>query len=283
MSRPAPAFDVRRIVVAIDGSPEARDVLEAAARLAARLHAELEGVFVRDINLVHLARLPVGREIQFLTGQGRDFTAEALEADIRTREFTARRALAAAAERVHVQYSFRTAQGQVDVEYVTAADAGDLLIVGSGSRSPWGTARFTHTAREVAERAPRSVLVSRPGAWFAAGVPLVCHDGGTGSWRALDAGLYFFGVHEGRLAVLILANDRGEAETLRAQVEAHLAARGVSPRFLYGVRPRAPEVCRLAGEAGAGVLVMAADCPALDAPRRREVLESIACPVLIVR
>ena len=37
MSRAAPAFDVRRIVVAIDGSPEAGDVLEAAARLAARL------------------------------------------------------------------------------------------------------------------------------------------------------------------------------------------------------------------------------------------------------
>ncbi|MDE0028026.1 MAG: universal stress protein [Deltaproteobacteria bacterium] len=282
MSRPAPAFDVRRIVVAMDGSPEAGNVLEAAARLAARLQAELEGVFVRDINLVHLARLPVGREIQFLTGQGRDFTAEALEADIRTREFAARRALAAAAERVHVQYSFRTAQGQVDVEMVTAAGGGDLVIVSSGSRSPWGAARSTRTAREVAERAPRSVLISKPGALLA-GVPLVCHDGSIGSWRALDAGLYFFGLHEGRLAVLILADDRAEAETLRAQVEARLAARGVSPRVLYGVRPRAPEVCRLAGEAGAAVLVMAADCPALDAPRRREVLEAIACPVLIVR
>ena len=281
MSRPAPPLDVRRIVVAIDGSREAADVLEAAARLAARLHAELEGVFVRDINLVRLAGLPVGREIQFLTGQGRDFTAEALEADIRTREFAAERALAAAAERVHVKYSFRTAQGQMDVEFVTAAGGGDLLIVSSGSRSPWGAARFTHTAR-VAERAPRSVLISKPGALLA-GVPLVCHDGSIGSWHALDAGLYFFGVHEGRLAVLILADDRTEAETLRVQVEAHLAARGVSPRFLYGVRPRAPEMCRLAGEAGAGVLVMAADCPALDAPRRREVLEAIACPVLIVR
>lgn len=282
MSRPAPAFDVRRIVVAIDGSPEATDVLEAAARFAARLHAELEGVFVRDINLVRLASLPVGREIQFPTGQGRDFTAEALEADIRTREFAARRALAAVAERVHVKYSFRTAQGRLDVEFVTAAGAGDLLVVGSGSRRPWGAARFTHTAREVAERSPHSVLISKPGALLA-GVPLVCHDGSIGSWRALDAGLYFFGLHEGRLAVLILADDRTEAETLRAQVEARLAARGVSPRVLYGVRPRAPEVCRLAGEAGAGVLVMAADCPALDAPRRREVLEAIACPVLIVR
>ncbi|MCY4487115.1 MAG: universal stress protein [Deltaproteobacteria bacterium] len=282
MSRPVPAFDVRRIVVAIDGSRAAAEVLEAAARLAARLHAELEGVFIRDINLLRLASLPVGREIQFPTGQGRDFTADALEADIRTREFAARRALAAAAERVHVSYSFRTAEGQVDVEVVTAAGGGDLLIVNSETRSRWGAARSTHVAREVAERAPRSVLVSKPGALLA-GVPLVCHDGGAGSWHALDAGLYFFGLHEGRLAVLILADDPVEAETLRRQVEDRLAARGVSPRFLYGVRPRAPEVCRLAGEAGAGVLVMAADCPALDTPRQREVLESITCPVLIVR
>ena len=282
MSRPGPGFDVRRIVVAIDASPEAVDALETAARLAARLHAELEGVFVRDINLVRLAGLPVGREIQFLTGQGRDFTADALEADIRTREVAARRALAAAAERVRVSHSFRTAEGRVEVEVVTAAGGGDLLIVNSESRAPWGAARFAHVAREAAERAPRSVLISKPGARLA-GVPLVCHDGSPGSWRALDAGLYFFGLHEGRLAVLILADDRAGAEIVRRPVEDRLAARGVSPRFLYGVRPRAPEVCRLAGESGAGVLVMAADCPALDAPHRREVLESITCPVLIVR
>ncbi len=282
MSRFEPAFDVRRIVVAIDSSADANAALEEAASLAARLHAELEGVYVQDINLVRLAGLPVGREIRFLTGEGRDFTTDALEAETRAQEFAARRAIAAAAARASVAYAFRIARGQVDVEVISAAGNGDLLILGTGNRSPWGGVRLGRTARAAAERAPRSVLISKPGA-RPVGVPLICYDGSGGSPRALEAGLRIFGVHEGRLAVLILADDVPAAERLRHQVEDRLASSGVRPRFLYGARPLAHEVCRLASESGAGVLVMAADCAAIDEPHRGEVLESVACPVLLVR
>lgn len=282
MSRPDPGFEVRRIVVAIESSSDASAALEEAAGLAARLHADLEGVYVEDINLVRLAGLPVGREIHFLTGKGRDFTADALEAETRAQEFAARRAVAAAAARARVTYAFRTARGQVDAEVISAAGRGDLLILGTGERSPWGGVRLGRAARAAAERAPRSVLISRSGA-RAAGVPLVCYDGSAGSRRALEAGLRIFGAHEGRLAVLILAGHAPDAESLRREVEERLAPLGVGSRFLYGSRPLAREVCALAGDSGAGVLVMAADCPALDQPHREEVLESVACPVLIVR
>ena len=60
MSRPGPGFEVRRIVVAIDSSSNAASALEEAAGLAARLHAELEGVYVQDINLVRLGRVARG-------------------------------------------------------------------------------------------------------------------------------------------------------------------------------------------------------------------------------
>ena len=282
MSRPGPGFDVRRIVVAIERAADATAALEEAAGLAARFHAELEGVFVQDINLVRLAGLPVGREIQFLTGQVRDFTADALEAETRAQEFAARRAVAAAAARARVTYAFRTARGQVDVEVLSAADSGDLLVLGAGERSPWSRARLGPAARAAAERAPRSVLISKPGT-RTAGVPLVCYDGSVGSRRALEAGLRIFGAHEGRLAVLILADDASDAETLRREVEERLTPLGVGCRFLHGSRPSAREVCALASESGAGVLVMAADCPTLDEPYREEVLESVACAVLIVR
>lgn len=280
MSRPAPGFEIRRIVVAIE-SPSEAAALEEAAGLAARLDAELEAVFVEDIDLVRLAGLPVGREVRFLTGESRDFTADTLEADTRAQVFAARRAVAAAAARARVACAFRTARGQVELEILSAAGKGDLLILGTGRRSPWGGARLGRTARAAAERAPRSVLISKPGA-RSGRVPLVCYDGSAGSRRALDAGLRIFGIHEGRLGVLILADDAAGSETLRRQVEDLLTPLGVGPRFLYGARPLAHEVCSLAGESGAGVLVMAADCSALDEPRR-EVLETVACPVLIVR
>ena len=95
-------FGIRRIMVALDGSAHASGAPEAAAALAARLHAELEGVFVQDIDLARLAALPIGREIQFLTGRGRDFTADELDAHNVEQEACARRAIAAAAARARV-------------------------------------------------------------------------------------------------------------------------------------------------------------------------------------
>ena len=83
-------FGIRRIMVALDGSAHASGAPEAAAALAARLHAELEGVFVQDIDLARLAALPIGREIQFLTGRGRDFTADELDAHNLEQEACAR-------------------------------------------------------------------------------------------------------------------------------------------------------------------------------------------------
>ncbi len=282
MSPPPGGFEVRRIVVAVEGPSDAGTALEEAARLAARLHAELEGVFVQDVNLVRLAGLPVGREIHFLTGKGRDFTADALEDETRVQEFAARRAVAAAAASARVAFAFRTARGQVDAEVVSSAGGGDLLILGAGKPVPWGRGRLGRTARAAAESAPRSVLISKPGV-RAAGVPLICCDGSAGSLRALEAGLHLFGLHEGKLAVLVLADTDAGAETLRRQVEERLAPLGVEFRFLHGARPEAREVCRLARDAGTGVLVMAADCPALKEPDRQRVLDSVACPILIVR
>lgn len=116
MSSIKQGFDVHRIVVAIDSSSHAASALEAAATLAAALHAELEGIFVEDINLARLAELPVGREVQFLTGQARDFTSSALAAQNKAQEFSARRAIAAAASRARITHVFHVARGHVVAE-----------------------------------------------------------------------------------------------------------------------------------------------------------------------
>ena len=46
---------IRRILVALDASPHSQAALQAASELAAALKAELVGIFVEDVNLLHLA------------------------------------------------------------------------------------------------------------------------------------------------------------------------------------------------------------------------------------
>lgn len=275
-------FEVHRIVVAIDSSAHAASALEAAATLAAELQAELEGIFVEDINLARLAELPVGREIQFLTGQARDFTAASLEAQYKQQEFSARRAIAAAAARARITHVFRVARGQVDVEVISAADNADLLILGIGDKSPGGRGRLGNTARAAAERAPHSVLISKPGV-RSISAPLVCYDGSDGAKRALEAAVRLFGVREKGITVLVIASDVDRAGVLRQEVDDRLKSLPARPKFLHSARPAPDQMCRFATESGADVLVMSADCDLIAGAERLHILEQIACPVLLVR
>jgi nucleotide-binding universal stress UspA family protein len=275
-------FEIHRIVVAIDSSAHAASALEAAATLAAELHAELEGIFVEDINLARLAELPVGREIQFLTGQARDFTAAALEAQNKEQEFSARRAIAAAATRARITHVFRVARGQVDVEVISAAGNADLLILGMGGGSPGGRGRLGSTARAAAERAPHSVLISKPG-MRSIGAPLVCYDGSDGAKRALEAAIRLSGVRENGITVLIVARDVDQAGVLRQEVDGRLEPLRMRPKFLHSAHPAPDQMCRFATESGADVLVISADSDLIGGAEKLKMLEQIACPVLLVR
>lgn len=276
------SFEIRRIVVAIDSSGQSASALDAAAMLAANLHAELEGLFVEDINLARLAALPVGREIQFLTGEARDFTASALETQNREQEFSARRAIAAAAARARITHVFRVTRGLVDVEVISAASNADLLILGMGGGTPGGRRRLGSTARAAAERAPHSVLISKPGV-RSIGSPLICYDGSEGAMRALEAAIRLSGAGEKAITVLIVAQDIDHAGALRQQVNEKFLSLPLRPKFLHSAQPAPDQMCRFAAESGADVLVISADSKLLAGAERLKMLEQIACPVLLVR
>ena len=56
-------LSIRRIMVALDASPRNVEMIEIAAKLAARMGSELIGLFVEDINLLRMADLPFASEI----------------------------------------------------------------------------------------------------------------------------------------------------------------------------------------------------------------------------
>ena len=71
MSEAKPESSSRRILVVLDASPFGLEALEAAAGLAARLRAELQGLFVEDVDLLRLAGLPFARELAYSSSQRR--------------------------------------------------------------------------------------------------------------------------------------------------------------------------------------------------------------------
>ena len=148
-------MSIRRIVVSMESAPQDRAALEAAADIAARLQAELVGLFIEDIDLLHFAALPFAHEVGFPSATRRPLDVSAMERSLRTLAEEGRRALAEIAGRMPLRWSFRVARGSTSVELLAAAAEADLLV-----------ARATGIERavlHVAGGAPTLVLLLRDG------------------------------------------------------------------------------------------------------------------------
>jgi nucleotide-binding universal stress UspA family protein len=274
-------FLVRRIVVAADCSAHGRAAMEAAAALGALLGAELEGLFVEDVDVVTVAELAVGRELHAISGRPRALDREALERELRAEAAQARRALERVAGRSHVSVSFRVVRGRVEREVIAAAGEADMLVLGTASRSLGAHHRPGSTAVAAAERAPRSVLFLRSGS-AVSGRVVALYDGSPGAARALQAGARLSAADGGALTVLLVA-PAAEAAALRAEAERDLEEWKVNARFLHTTAADLRDLCRLAAESRGAVLVLSADSPLLGERGHRELLARTGCPILLVR
>ncbi len=127
---------VRRVFAAIDSSPFGSAALEAAALLATELHAELRGLFIEDINLFRVARMPFAKEVDSLSGTLRRLDVEELERALRIKAEGVRQAIADTAQRTSLNWSFRIFRGNVTQMTLAAALDADLLLIGRERSMP---------------------------------------------------------------------------------------------------------------------------------------------------
>ena len=226
----------RRIVVGLDASNHSHAALAAAVALAGRLHSELEGIFVEDINLLRLAELPFAREVRF--GQtARPVQGEEVLRGLRARAAVLRRELEDVAEQSKISSSFRVVRGAVAGELLAAALEADVLALGRMGHSLSRRARLGSTARAAIARAAAAVLLVQPE--VDDGPVLVLYDGTATGARALALAAAVSGAGD-ELRVLAWGPDEATAFE-RRQLAAHLleASEGHAQyQHLAGSHPR---------------------------------------------
>jgi hypothetical protein len=127
-------FAVRRILLALDAASHNLPSFESAVELAAQLEAELAALFVEDPNLLRLAGLPFVREIRFPSATEEQPEPARIERELRVLAEQTRQALAAAAERAKLRWSFRVVRGAIETELRAAVTEADLLLLGARAR-----------------------------------------------------------------------------------------------------------------------------------------------------
>jgi len=271
MTEPGGAEAPRRILVALEAGESAPALLEAAANLAAGLHAELVGLFVEDSELLDAADLPVTRSIPSHAQAHAPLDARLMRRALRIWETKAGDALASAAERWRVKWSFRVVRGTMEEQILAEARSDDLLALGTPGKAV-RRARLAAASRAVAERAPCSVLLMQAAGGADRPVAVI-YDG---SERALATGERLARIYGRPLQVLAVGDSEAAAATW---LERHRGGARVDPRVVDS----AAEICAALKRRHPGMLVLDPEGALVGKIGLDTLLGELKCSVLVLR
>ncbi|NTU90826.1 MAG: universal stress protein [Chlorobiaceae bacterium] len=272
---------IRTIAVALDCSPHSKASLEAAAKMAARLSAELVGIFVEDTNLLRMAGLPFTEEIRLYSSTTTKLDEAQLERLLRLQAREARELLERTAEALTVRHTFRVMRGMVPEQLMSAATEADILVLGRSGRSPSCRKGLGSTARTALCESKRTVLLMRPGFSSAAGPLLVLFDGSEGSRNALETALTTADP-ESTLHLVVIDPEPESAEKLEQEAQTIVGERGISVEYHHLPQVGGRDLVRYLRMIDSGLLVLS-DRMNLPEEVFNELVSEIDSPVLVVR
>ncbi len=271
---------IRRILVALDSSHHSLAAMEAAVELAASLKAELEGLYVEDVNLLRAAGSSVAREVRYPYISAERLDQARMERELRAQATQSHRALEAACARRQVKWSFRVVRGEVISQVLEAALEADLLSLGKASRPLIQRVRLGSTARAAVAQSPRSVLLIQRDAVVKPPVVTVYEDS-RGSRHALQTAAHLAQKQGNYLSVLILVRPRDDAQRLQNQVSNWLRGQGLAVRSQLLPGANARTLAQAVRAEQSGVLVLSITTLPDDA--LHTLLDEVECPILLAR
>lgn len=272
---------IRRILVALDTSAHSQAALHAAATLAALLKAELVGLFVEDINLIRLARLPFVREVRYLTATPQELNPSQMEGQLKRMAAQAKRELSYTAEEYDISWSFRVVRGPVPAAVLAATLEADLLAMGRISHAPVKTTRLGSTAKTAVSQAPRPVLLMCPDADLERPA-LVIFDGSGTAWRALRVAA-LLAQSSGTLRIFIWASDDGTAQQYKNDIARHFEKSNVEISYRRLYRTNDERLTEIIHNSDVGLLVLGNTDTQLPPEMVETLLHELDYPILIVR
>ena len=280
MDTPQSEAIIQRILVALDASTYSLAALEAAAHLAAALEAELNGLYVEDINLLHWADLPFTRVVRYPSPTDEVIDRARMEQQLQQRAEQARRALVNIARELNLPWSFKVVRGQVTSVLLAAGLEADLLALGWVSYPRTRRMRLGSTARALVTQLPRVV-------WLPArqevpeGAPVfVTYDGSPAAQKALALAE--------RLStdlpiVCVLTGPADAVRQLKDEALAQLATKEtVQITVRHLPEADAESLARLVGMEHGGLLVTGGAIP-FSASALDYLLDHLDCSLLLVR
>lgn len=282
MNQVKASFTLKRILVPLDASKHSMTALNIAAELAAAQEAELEGLFVEDINLLQLCEFPFVREISVWGGTARFIDRAETERQLRVRAQWLKGILADVAKTHNVPWRFRVTRGGVPAEVLAAAENADLTILGGAGWSMTRPRMTGSTVRTLVSRGRGLTLIIQQGMSFQPPVQ-VLFTGTELSEKALFVALALSRKKDLSLFLLMLVKGEEMQVKIKGRIEEILAGQSVQPAIHVIQEPDPGKIASAVRSHGPGPLFIPCEEPRLLGESLQELISSLNNPVFLVR
>ena len=273
---------IKRILVAIDASEANRSALQTAALLASQLQAELQALFVEDINLLRLAELPFAREMMYGSRDSRQITLANMERQIQAQASQLRQLVDATAQQNQIKVDFRVLRGQIGSELLLASQQMDLLILGKNTQLLRQSAKLGRVAQEVLTTVSCNVLLLQHGTRIDRPVAVV-FDGSEVSRRALQLAMQLAHGDHDQLKVIFPAASAGQQEILQQQVRDLTQVQGIDAGQIQLTLNTTEALLQAIQNANSRVLIVESTSEVFNALDIKTLLQQSQIPVIMMR
>ncbi len=199
---------ISRIIIAVDALHESLNVLELAAKLAAKKHIEMSVLFIEDVNLINYSGLPFAREVDLVSAADRQLDMLQMMRTLQSQAQKTFRLLERLASQLKIDYSFKILRGDYATEVQSVAMKTDVLFLSKR------VGRYSSMRLERSYRFTRSTMPSVK----MQNILCVVYDGSPGSLRALALAKELAIATDRNLLILLQSSRNESADVFRKQV-----------------------------------------------------------------
>lgn len=150
---------LRTILVALDSSSRSGSVLRVAGELADKARAELRALYVEEVEWFEASKFNFSQQISSYTGSLIPFSERHIAQESRALGATIEKLFVELSKQLQIKYSYQSVRGIVSEKLMEAAAGSDMIIIGRTGRYGHYSSGPGNTARYLAEKSTKPVLV----------------------------------------------------------------------------------------------------------------------------
>jgi len=274
-------ISVNRILVSLDNSTHSTAALEAAVELARHYNAEIRGVFIEDITLLNLSKMPFCQEVGEHTATVRKITTEGVSRGIHVQSRWVIKSFRKITNSTGINAAFVVLRGGVHQMIEQEAQSCDLIVIGKTGTNPLRGRRLGSTAKALIEKHTKPLLLIEEHTHL--GYPMIVKYSPTPFGKtSLETARALLNPEE-TLVILLNKDDPHHFSQEITQLQQWAAEHNIKVSF-EGVKTGASQTFfRMLNGLKTGLLILPHEETVRELGFMRRCLDEVRLPILLIR